>query len=78
MDANLFPEKGSKTLICGHYRADAFHQHYEEAPFDNHNIYFSKNIIAIDSTVALSKQTNVLVIDENGNCFDQYNNKLTF
>ncbi len=75
MDADMFTEKSTKTLICGHYRADAFHQHYEEKTGD-HDIYYSKDIVAIDSTVAWSKQTNILIINENGDCFDQYGNKL--
>lgn len=77
-DANLFPEELNKTLICGHYMSLGFHRHYDTAVSNYHDIYYSDCLIALDSTVAASKQTNVLVIDENNNCFDQYNNKLDF
>lgn len=76
MDANLFSEKGKKTLICGHFNTASFHSHYENFTYNKNDIYFSKYIIALDSSVASSKQTNVLVLDENNNCFDQYNKKL--
>ena len=75
-DANLFPEQLEKTLICGHYRASGFHQHYQTTVENENDIYYSDCLIALDSTVALSRQINVLVIDEDNNCFDQYNNKL--
>lgn len=79
MDAGFFPEEGEKTLICGHYRADAFHAHYEPetSKSGDFSIYYSKKIIAIDGTVAYSKRANVLVIDENGDCYDQDGKKLS-
>ena len=75
-DANLFSEQLEKSLICGHYRASGFHQHYQTTVENENDIYYSDCLIALDSTVALSRQVNVLVIDEDNNCFDQYNNKL--
>lgn len=79
MDAGFFPEEGEKTLICGHYRTDAFHTHYEPetSKSGDFSIYYSKKIIAIDGTVAYSKRANVLVIDENGDCYDQDGKKLS-
>ena len=75
-DANLFPEQLEKTLICGHYMSVGFHRHYQTTVDNEHDIYYSDCLIALDSTVARSHQINVLVIDENRDCFDQYNNKL--
>lgn len=76
MDAGLFPDR-EKTLICGHYRTDAFHHHYDGEPIkENFDIYYSDKIIAIDGLVHYSGLANVLVIDENGNCFDQSGAKL--
>lgn len=78
MDEGFFPEEGEKTLICGHYRTDAFHNHYEPETSESgdFSIYYSKKIIAIDGTVAYSKRANVLIIDENGDCYDQNGQKL--
>lgn len=78
MEANLFPEQGKKTLICGHYAASEFHRHFEsELPGNyNYDTYFNKDLIALDSTVARSKQTNVLLIDEAGKCIDQHNKSI--
>jgi len=67
-DAGLFDQeiKKDKVLVCGHYRCSEFNKHYLSEE-DNHNIYFGHNLIAIDATTALSNQTNVLVIDFDGN-----------
>lgn len=63
-DAGLFNQeiKNGKILVCGHYKCSAFNEHYLSEK-DNHNIYFGRNLIAIDATTGLSGQTNVLVID---------------
>lgn len=68
--AGLFNEeiKKGKTLVLGHWRCSDFHKGYKT----NHNIYFSKNLIAIDATTKLSGKVNVLVIDENFICYNQY------
>lgn len=78
LEADLFAEQGKKTLICGHYATSEFHQHYKTSPYADgcHDIYFSQDLIALDSSVAWSNQSNVLVIDEDGTCYDQYNHKL--
>lgn len=75
-DHGLFPEQDTKTLICGHFGSSYFHSHYETNVANVNDIYYSQGLIALDSTVAISGQSNILVIDEDGNCFDQYNNKL--
>jgi len=69
-DAGLFdPEKDQgKVLVCGHYRCSEFNQHYLN--LETHDIYYGKNLIAIDATTALSQQVNVLVIDGD-KCYDQ-------
>lgn len=78
MDAGLFPETLSKTLICGHYHCSAFHTHYNPlCKGSDDSIYYSEPIIAIDGTVARSGRANVLVIDENNECYDQNGVKLS-
>ena len=57
-----------KVLVCGHFHASAFHQHYEyDRDFveEDDTIYYGKNLIAIDACTAKSLFCNVLVIDEN-------------
>ena len=63
----LFDEeiKKGKVLVCGHYRCSEFNVHYLGK--DVHDIYFGKNLIAIDCTTALTFNVNVLVID--GGCY---------
>lgn len=74
VDAGLFNQelKNGKTLVCGHYRCSEFNEHYLNDFTDNSDIYFSKEVIAIDATTAWSGQVNVLVI-EDGVCYS--NNK---
>ena len=72
-DAGLFnqeKEKG-KVLVCGHYRCSEFNVHYLNSNENDHSLYFGKNLIAIDATTALSNKINVLIIDEDGKCYDQ-------
>lgn len=62
-DAGLFDEekKNGKVLVCGHYRCSEFNKHYYN--IESHDIYYGKNLIAIDATTALTDTVNVLVID---------------
>jgi hypothetical protein len=75
-DAGLFKEEveDGKILVCGHYKCSAFNEHYLN--LGGHDIYYGKNLIAIDATTALSNQVNVLVIDDD-KCYDQ-NGPLTY
>lgn len=79
-DAGLFEEeiKKGKTLVCGHWKCSDFHEHYY--PWkdidDADDIFYSKHLIALDATTILSKQVNVLVIDENFKCYNQYGKEL--
>lgn len=79
-DTGLFNpeiEKG-KVLVCGHWHASDFHKVYEHDNGCNFNLYYGKNLIAIDGCTAASDQVNVLVIDlEQNKCFDQ-NGELHF
>lgn len=74
-DAGLFDKEkeNGKILVCGHYRCSEFNTHY--LGIMGNDIYCGPNLIAIDPTVVLSDQVNVLVID-NGICYDQYGNKI--
>lgn len=70
-----------KVLVVGHWHTSDFYKRLENIVTDTQEIYYSKNLIAIDGGVKYSAWTgyihpqNVLVIDGK-NCFDQYNNKL--
>jgi len=70
-DAGLFNQEKvkNKILVCGHYKCSAFNEHYLNIETDD--IYYGKNLIAIDATTALSNKINVLIIDEDGKCYDQ-------
>lgn len=70
-DAGLFNQEleKNKVLVCGHYKCSAFNKHYLNR--DVHDLYYGKNLIAIDATTALSRQVNVFIIDEDGKCYDQ-------
>ena len=72
----LTPE--GKTIICGHWHASDFHEVLGKEPDgdSNYNIYMDENVIALDACTARTGFCNVLVIDEEFNCFDQYGNKL--
>lgn len=84
--------KNSKVLVCGHWYACDFHYRYESASEDfedgmkyasvpieerNNDIYFGKNLIAIDGCTAVTGKVNVLVLRD-GKCFDQYNQELKY
>lgn len=68
-DAGLFEEeaKQGKVLVCGHWHASDFHTRYERAIWRDDSIYFGQHLIALDTCTIVSKQVNVLVI-ENGAC----------
>jgi predicted phosphodiesterase len=73
-------EKG-KTLIVGHWHTSDFYKRLENIVTDTQEIYYSKNLIAIDGGVKYSMWTgyihpqNILIIDGE-NLFDRYYNKL--
>ena len=86
-DMGLFDEeiKQGKVLVCGHWYACDFHHRYESR-YDsvninikerNNDIYFGKNLIAIDGCTAATHKVNVLVLKD-GKCFDQYNQELKY
>lgn len=76
--AGLFDEEleNGKVLVCGHWSACDFHRFFDHENEQNDSIYFSKNLIALDGRTAASHQVNVLVIDEEYNCYDKEGNKL--
>ena len=80
---NLFkPEADNgKVLIVGHWHTSDFYKRLENIVTDTQEIYYSKNLIAIDGGVKYSifggydHPQNILVIDGE-NLFDRYYNKL--
>ena len=55
----------NKTIVCGHWHAAAWHQHFEgAAPYADHSPYVNKDVIALDTCTALSKKVNVFVIED--------------
>jgi len=68
--------KNRKILVCGHWHARDFHWFFENVK-NNNNIYFGDNLIAIDACAVLSGFINVLVIDENFDCYDRFGELLT-
>lgn len=71
-DDGLFKEPG-KTLVCGHWHAFDFRQHYEGGYYDDvdlvrdksiHGIYRHDRIIALDACTVLSNRVNVLRVEE--------------
>lgn len=77
--------KTGKTIVCGHWHASDFHDHLPDDPLlcdgvdprNENEIYFSKDIIAIDACTARSGFCNVLVIEGN-QCYDRHGNPLPF
>ena len=63
-DEGYFNEeiKNNKILVCGHWHCSDFHKFFEHKEND-WSIYKGKNLIAIDKCTALTKKSNVLVID---------------
>lgn len=79
MDAGFFDEelKNGKTLVCGHWHAVSGHTQYGTDGYMYANdIYYSNKLIMLDACTVVSDQVNVLVVDENGECYDRYNRKL--
>lgn len=80
---NLFkPEADNgKILIVGHWHTSDFYKRLENIVTDTQEIYYSKNLIAIDGGVkyvpliGYLHPQNVLVYDGT-DCFDQHGNKL--
>ena len=71
-------EINDSTLVCGHWHCSDFHQklgHLDDFNKENYEIFYSTPLIAIDACTALSHQVNVLVIDDNGRCY-QHNELL--
>ncbi len=73
-------EKG-KTLIVGHWHTSDFYKRLEKVPTDTQEIYYSKNLIAVDGGVKYEPllgyihPQNVLII-AGDNLYDRYYQKL--
>ena len=87
--AGLFSgeEEQDKVLVCGHWHTSAFFKHLNHIHLINeHPIYYSTHLIAIDGGVRYSQtvpgelehEQNVLVIDDSdfNTCYDQNRKKL--
>ena len=65
-------EKNGKILVCGHWHTSDFFYNlddilgYKNRPELSYKIYMSKGIIGLDGCTALTRQVNVLVINEDG------------
>lgn len=70
-----------KTLVVGHWHTSDFYKRLEKVPTDTQEIYYSKNLIAIDGGVKYEPllgyihPQNVLII-EGDNLYDRYYQKL--
>lgn len=81
----LFDQEAAngKVLVCGHWHtSDFFHNLKNNFGFDG-EIYYSEHLIGIDGGVSYSyydeqyfHYQNVLVIDENFECYNEYGAKL--
>ena len=74
LQQKLYPD--GKVIVCGHWHARDFHKHIEGKLEVDNSIFFSKNCIALDACTAMSDECNVLVIDEDGSCYDKCGNNL--
>ena len=76
-DAGLFNKEiqNGKVLVCGHWHTRDFHMYFADKGRINDQLYFSKNLIALDGRTAGTLNINVLVIDGE-NCYDKFGNKL--
>lgn len=86
-NSGLFNEeiKNGNVLVCGHWHTGDFYAHLDDN-FEFYHyagpIYYKKNLIGIDGGVqrlafyGYTHQQNVLIIDENFNCYDKFLNKL--
>lgn len=59
---NLWQE--DKTLVVGHWHCNLFHEAFEKDMSENYDIFYGDRIIALDACTFLTKQVNVLVIEE--------------
>ena len=74
-----------KVLVVGHWHTSDFYKRLEKIVTDTQEIYYSKNLIAIDGGVKYDAwlgyfhPQNVLVIDDSdfNVCYNQYGSKLT-
>lgn len=77
-------EENGKVLVCGHWHTGDFYYWLNNIMYEGPApIYYSKGLIGIDGGCAYDRWTdtythpqNVLVIDENFECYDKYNKKL--
>lgn len=69
--------KNNRILVCGHWHVSDFHKVFENETSNNFDIYFGKNLIALDACTALSEEVNVLILDQNNKCYDRYGNQLS-
>lgn len=79
IDAGFFDEelKNGKTLVCGHWHAVSGHTYYGTDGYKYANdIYYSSKLIMLDACTVVSDQVNILIIDEDGECYDRYKRKL--
>ena len=55
----------NKIIVCGHYYTDWGREHILKSTIkeNNYGIYKNKGIIAIDTTTAISKKINVLIVE---------------
>ena len=76
LNCGLFDEeiKNNKILVCGHWTVSDMHKEYNNE-YGNYSIYCGNNLIGLDTCTALSRDVNVLIIDNN-ECFDKFGNKL--
>ena len=71
--------KNGKVLVCGHWHASDFHRVYEhDFRVQNNNLYFGKHLIALDAMTPTSGMINVLRINPDGTCFNQYREELKY
>lgn len=74
-----------KTIVCGHWHCSDFHDNLPDDPIgidgvdprSENEIYFSKDVVALDGCTAMTGFCNVLVI-EGDKCYDQHKHPLPF
>jgi len=74
--SGYFDEEAAKgkKLVCGHWHAQEFHKVFEK-DFDNWELYFGENLIALDGCCVVTKSIPVLKVTPDG-YFDKYGRKL--
>ena len=76
--------KTGKAIVCGHWHVSDFYRHLKNKEYETGlaPIYYSKDLIGIDCGVYMTWDHQyyhnqfVLVIDEDGTCYDKDGNKL--